>query len=390
MIKQMIKKILFTLITLLIISCGNENKKTVQQLLDEGNLTELQDRRSSLIIQKGEINNELDEVTKAVNVLDTAQSFVLVNTLTTKNEAINHFSSFQGIIKTDQNMIVYPEFSGRILRVLVDEGQNVKKGQTLAIIDDGGLSDELKLVESQANLAETIFERQSKLWSNEIGSEIQFLEAKTNYEVQKNRLQSVREALNKTKITAPFSGTVDEIMIEAGQLVAPPMMPDQSGAFRVINLGNLYVESLIPESFIGKIRRGSSVNVNIPVNQSSFESTVKHSGSSIDPKSRTFRIEANLPQNNNSIMPNMNAEVNILDYTNKEAILIPESIVSEDSENRKFVFVVKNNTAVKVVIQTGYTQNGFIEVTEGLKLNQVVINEGGRIVKEGQKVKVYN
>lgn len=386
----MIKKILLISIALILISCGNENKKTVQQLLDDGNLAELQDRRSSLIIQKGEINNELDEVTKAVNVLDTAQSFVLVNTLTTKNEAINHFSSFQGIIKTDQNMIVYPEFSGRILRVLVDEGQNVKKGQTLAVIDDGGLSDELKLVESQANLAETIFERQSKLWSNEIGSEIQFLEAKTNYEVQKNRLQSVREALNKTKITAPFSGTVDEIMIEAGQLVAPPMMPDQSGAFRVINLGNLYVESLIPESFIGKIRRGSSVNVNIPVNQSSFESTVKHSGSSIDPKSRTFRIEANLPQNNNSIMPNMNAEVNILDYTNKEAILIPESIVSEDSENRKFVFVVKNNTAVKVVIQTGYTQNGFIEVTEGLKLNQVVINEGGRIVKEGQKVKVYN
>ena len=386
----MIKKILLISIALILISCGNENKKTVQQLLDDGNLAELQDRRSSLIIQKGEINNELDEVTKAVNVLDTAQSFVLVNTLTTKNEAINHFSSFQGIIKTDQNMIVYPEFSGRILRVLVDEGQNVKKGQTLAVIDDGGLSDELKLVESQANLAETIFERQSKLWSNEIGSEIQFLEAKTNYEVQKNRLQSVREALNKTKITAPFSGTVDEIMIEVGQLVAPPMMPDQSGAFRVINLGNLYVESLIPESFIGKIRRGSSVNVNIPVNQSSFESTVKHSGSSIDPKSRTFRIEANLPQNNNSIMPNMNAEVNILDYTNKEAILIPESIVSEDSENRKFVFVVKNNTAVKVVIQTGYTQNGFIEVTEGLKLNQVVINEGGRIVKEGQKVKVYN
>ena len=386
----MIKKILFTLITLLIISCGNENKKTVQQLLDEGNLTELQDRRSSLIIQKGEINNELDEVTKAVNILDTAQSFVLVNTLTTKNEAINHFSSFQGIIKTDQNMIVYPEFSGRIVSVLVGEGDTVKKGQTLATIDDGGLSDELKLIESQASLAKTVFERQSKLWENQIGSEIQFLEAKTNYEVQKNRLQSVREALNKTKITAPFSGTVDEIMIEAGQLVAPPMMPDQSGAFRVINLGNLYVESLIPESFIGKIRRGSSVNVNIPVNQSSFESTVKHSGSSIDPKSRTFRIEANLPQNNNSIMPNMNAEVNILDYTNKEAILIPESIVSEDSENRKFVFVVKNNTALKVVIQTGYTQNGFIEVTEGLKLNQVVINEGGRIVKEGQKVKVYN
>ena len=386
----MIKKILFTLITVFIISCGNENKKTVQQLLDEGNLTELQDRRSSLIIQKGEINNELDEVTKAVNILDTAQSFVLVNTLTTKNETINHFSSFQGIIKTDQNMIVYPEFSGRIISVLVGEGDAVKKGQTLATIDDGGLSDELKLVESQANLAKTVFERQSKLWENQIGSEIQFLEAKTNYEVQKNRLQSVREALNKTKITAPFSGTIDDVMVESGQLVSPPMMPDQNGAFRIVNLDELYVESLVPESFIGKIITGSTVNVDIPVNQSSFSSTVKHSGSSIDPKSRTFKIEATVPQNNSSIMPNMNAEVNILDYSNQQAILIPESIVSEDSENRKFVFVVKNNTAVKVVIKTGYTQNGFIEVTEGLQLNQVVINEGGRIVKEGQKVKIYN
>ena len=386
----MIKKILFTLITLLIISCGNENKKTVQQLLDEGNLTELQDRRSSLIIQKGEINNELDEVTKAVNILDTAQSFVLVNTLTTKNEAINHFSSFQGIIKTDQNMIVYPEFSGRIVSVLVGEGDTVKKGQTLATIDDGGLSDELKLIESQASLAKTVFERQSKLWENQIGSEIQFLEAKTNYEVQKNRLQSVRQALNKTKITAPFSGTIDDVMVESGQLVSPPMMPDQNGAFRIVNLDELYVESLVPESFIGKIITGSKVNVDIPVNQSSFNSTIKHSGSSIDPKSRTFKIEATVPQNNSSIMPNMNAEVNILDYSNEQAILIPESIVSEDSENRKFVFIVKNNTAVKVVIKTGYTQNGFIEVTEGLQLNQVVINEGGRIVKEGQKVKIYN
>ena len=145
-------------------------------------------------------------------------------------------------------------------------------------------------------------------------------------------------------------------MIEAGQLVAPPMMPDQSGAFRVINLGNLYVESLIPESFIGKIRRGSSVNVNIPVNQSSFESTVKHSGSSIDPKSRTFRMKRIFHKQFNNAKYECRGKY--FNYTNK-AILIPESIVSEDSEN-KFVFVVKNNTAVKVVIQTGYTQNGFI------------------------------
>jgi membrane fusion protein (multidrug efflux system) len=221
------KKFIYPIFILFIVSCNNDNKKTIQELINEGNLEELQERRSSLIIQKGQINNELKEITQGVSILDTAKSFVLVNTVITKTETINHFSKFQGIIKTDQNMILYPEFSGRVTKIYVDEGDVVKKGQALAKIDDGGLYNELKLVESQAKLAKTIYERQSKLWNNKIGSEIQYLEAKTNYEIQNNRLKSITESLAKTTITAPFSGTIDEIFIEEGNLVSPPMMPDQ-------------------------------------------------------------------------------------------------------------------------------------------------------------------
>ena len=188
------KKYLYLLIILLI-SCDNDNKKTIDELISEGNLEELQQRRSSLIIQKGKINNELNEITEGVSKLDTARSFVLVNTVNTKTQPINHFSKFQGIIKTDQNMILYPEFSGRITKILVEEGDNVRIGQALAKIDDGGLFNELKLIESQTELAKTIFERQSKLWEDKIGSEIQYLQAKTNYEVQKNRLESLKQSL---------------------------------------------------------------------------------------------------------------------------------------------------------------------------------------------------
>ena len=184
------KKFIYPIFILFIVSCNNDNKKTIEELINEGNLEELQERRSSLIIQKGQINNELKEITQGVSILDTAKSFVLVNTVTTKTETINHFSKFQGIIKTDQNMILYPEFSGRVSKIYVDEGDVVKKGQALAKIDDGGLYNELKLVESQAKLAKTIYERQSKLWNDKIGSEIQYLEAKTNYEIQNNRLKS--------------------------------------------------------------------------------------------------------------------------------------------------------------------------------------------------------
>lgn len=384
------KKFIYPIFILFIVSCNNDNKKTIEELINEGNLEELQERRSSLIIQKGQINNELKEITQGVSILDTAKSFVLVNTVTTKTETINHFSKFQGIIKTDQNMILYPEFSGRVSKIYVDEGDVVKKGQALAKIDDGGLYNELKLVESQAKLAKTIYERQSKLWNDKIGSEIQYLEAKTNYEIQNNRLKSITESLAKTTITAPFGGTIDEIFIEEGNLVSPPMMPDQGNAFRIINLNELYVESVIPESFIGKIKKGAEVQVEIPVLNKSFNSTIKHSVSSINQLSRTFKIEVSVPKNDLDLIPNLNVEVNVLDYTNSQAILVPESIVSEDSDNNKFLFTVLNNKAKKTIVETGYTQNGMIEITTGLDVNEIVINEGGRIVKDGQNVKIFN
>lgn len=384
------KKFIYPIFILFIVSCNNDNKKTIEELINEGNLEELQERRSSLIIQKGQINNELKEITEGVSILDTAKSFVLVNTVTTKTETINHFSKFQGIIKTDQNMILYPEFSGRVAKIFVEEGDVVKKGQALAKIDDGGLYNELKLVESQAKLAKTIYERQSKLWNDKIGSEIQYLEAKTNYEIQNNRLKSITESLAKTTITAPFSGTIDEIFIEEGNLVSPPMMPDQGNAFRIINLNELYVESVIPESFIGKIKKGAEVQVEIPVLNKSFNSTIKHSVSSINELSRTFKIEVSVPKNDLDLIPNLNVEVNVLDYTNSQAILVPESIVSEDSDNNKFLFTVLNNKAKKTIVETGYTQNGMIEITIGLDVNEIVINEGGRIVKDGQNVKIFN
>ena len=384
------KKFIYPIFILFIVSCNNDNKKTIEELINEGNLEELQERRSSLIIQKGQINNELKEITQGVSILYTAKSFVLVNTVTTKTETINHFSKFQGIIKTDQNMILYPEFSGRVSKIYVDEGDVVKKGQALAKIDDGGLYNELKLVESQAKLAKTIYERQSKLWNDKIGSEIQYLEAKTNYEIQNNRLKSITESLAKTTITAPFSGTIDEIFIEEGNLVSPPMMPDQGNAFRIINLNELYVESVIPESFIGKIKKGAEVQVEIPVLNKSFNSTIKHSVSSINELSRTFKIEVSVPKNDLDLIPNLNVEVNVLDYTNSQAILVPESIVSEDSDNNKFLFTVLNNKAKKTIVETGYTQNGMIEITTGLDVNEIVINEGGRIVKDGQNVKIFN
>ena len=287
-------------------------------------------------------------------------------------------------------MILYPEFSGRIIKVYVNEGDRVNKGQALAKIDDGGLFNELKLIESQTKLTKTIFDRQTKLWNDKIGSEIQYLESKTNYEIQKNRLESLKQSLAKTTIDAPFSGTIDEIFIEEGNLVSPPMVPDQGNAFRIVNLNELYVEAVIPENFIGKIKKGAQVLVEIPVLNKTFNSTINHSVSSINKLSRTFKIEVSVPENELDLIPNLNVEINILDYTNSEAILVPESIVSEDSENNKFLYTIENNKAKKTIVETGYTQNGMIEIVNGLNVNQTVINEGGRIVKGGQNVKIYN
>lgn len=280
--------------------------------------------------------------------------------------------------------------AGILNAVFVKEGQQVVKGQALAEIDDAGMKQQVAKLEATTALAKTTYERQKRLWNEKIGSEIQFLQAKTNYEATKNQLAQLKKQIDKFIIRAPFAGVIDDVIKEQGTVVAPGVGAE---IFRIVNLGNMYIEADIPESYITNITVGKDVQINFPVLNKDLTTKVRQTGNFINPANRTFKVEVGVPNNDRSIKPNLTAKLKINDYTNTEAILIPQSIISENAAGKQYVYVIQNhqnNTgiATQTVVKTGKTQGDIIEVLEGIKVGDVVIEAGARSVKDGQEVKI--
>lgn len=263
----------------------------------------------------------------------------------------------------------------------------VSKGQLLATIDDGGLNQQLSQMETQLALAKTTFERQERLWKDKIGSEIQYLQAKTNYEAQQKSVNQLKQQLEKTTITAPFSGVIDEILSEQGQVVAPGM----NQLFRIINLSNMYVDAEIPENYITNIKVGTKVNVYFPVLNDTIISEVRQVGNYINPNNRTFKIEIAINNQEKMVKPNMTALLSINDYVNDSTLVLPIALLSENAEGEKYVYAIKKDSknrkyADKRTVTLGKLQNGMVEILEGIKAGDAIIKEGAKLVRNEEQV----
>ena len=386
------KKILILLVTSsFLISCGGD-VKTIDSVIESGNLSELRAKKEEIAAKQHSITTQMKQLDEAISKLDTIKKVPLVTTFGAKIEVFNHYLELQGSVMTKQNVIVYPEMNGLLTSVFVKEGQKVSKGQLLARIDDGGLGQQVAQMQIQADLAKTTFERQERLWNQKIGSEIEYLQAKSNYEGQQKAVGQMQSQLGKTAIRAPFSGIIDDIITEQGTVVAP----GQSQILRIINLNDMYIETDVPESYISNITKNKNVLVEFPVLGKTVDAKVRQAGNYINPANRSFKVEIAVPNKDRSIKPNLTAKLKINDYTNEEALLIPQSIISENAEGQQYVYTVvdKNGnneaTAKRVIIETGKTQGDVIEVLKGIEDGAEIILEGARSVKDGQPVKVLN
>jgi len=380
-------------ITVLLISCGEKKTTSIESLVSTGNLTELEAKKKEIATNLEIINKDLEAINLAISKKDTLKKLPLITAFTAKSRIFTHYLEIQGNVKTKQNILVYPEMPGILRKIFVQEGQRVTKGQLLATIDDGGLSNQVAQVEATAQLAKTTFERQKRLWEQKIGSEIQFLQTKTNYKAQTNALKQLKSQQAKASVRAPFSGVVDNIIKEPGTVIAPGQ---GSEIFRIVNLNNMYVEAEVPEKYIANITKNKEVKVEFSVLGKSVNSKVRQVGSFINPNNRSFKIEVPVENQSGNIKPNLTAKLQINDYTAAEAILIPQSIISENAKGEQYIYVLKdkklNNEAVaeRLIIETGKTQGDMIEVTKNLAPDTEIIMEGARSVTNGQVVKVIN
>ena len=384
------KKIYITVIaSLVLLSCGGDKKNSTAAVIEKGNLEELRAKRGELVAQSDALVKELALIDEAIGKLDDNHKLALITTIPVKDTIFNHYLELQATVQTKENIVLNAEFAGVLQQVYVKEGQKVSKGQTLAKIDDGGLSSQLAQMETQAALAKTTFERQQNLWNQKIGSEIQYLQAKTNYEAQVKAVSQMKAQIAKTVVRAPFSGTIDDVITEKGSVIGPgtPIM-------RIVNLGNMYLEAEVPEKNIATVKKGTDVIVDFPILGETINAKVTQASNYINPANRSFNIQINIPSKNGQIKPNLTSKIQIKDYSNPKTIIVPISIISENAEGEQYLYIAENVTkdkqavAKKIIVKTGLSQGNYVEITEGIKDGDLVISEGARSVKDGQKVSI--
>jgi len=386
------KKTIYIILTAAVLAaCGSSGNNSLEEVIASKDIEAIRTKRNAVTQELKTLEEQVKKLDEAILELDDNSKLPLVSTLTVQLKEFQHYLELQGDVVTDQNVLVYPEMSGTLYRVYVEEGQRVSKGQLLASIDDGGLSSQLAQLKTQAELAKTTFERQKRLWEQNIGSEIQYLQAKTQFEAQQSAVKQLESQVGKSSIRAPFSGIVDNVIKDEGTVVSPG---PGSEVFRIVNLSDMYIDVEVPESHLPNVTHGKEVEAYFPVLGETIKTKVRQTGNFINPSNRSFIAEVPVPNKNGHIKPNLTAQVKINDYTNKNAILIPQSVVSENAEGEQYVYIIDAQDgeliAKKSIIKPGLTQGDYLEVLEGISAGSQVIVEGARSIRDGQTVKVLD
>ncbi len=375
------KIIAFLTLSIVMISCASkENSQNIDDLVKSKNLKSLQAKRALL-------QTDLAKIDLALSSLDDKKEEALVSVTTVKDSLFNHYLEIQGSVDTKENILIQPEMPGTLNSLNVKAGQHVSKGQILGRVDDAGMSQQVASLETQYALAKTTFERQKNLWDQKIGSEIQFLQAQTQMISLSKSVAQAKAGLSKTLIRAPFTGTIDEVFVERGQVVSA----SPQGLMRIVNLSNMFVTTNVPETYIGKLKVGTEVDVFLSSLNKMYKGRVRQVGNNINPSNRSFGIEVALPNPNNLLRPNQVAQLKIIDYVNKNALIVPSGIIQEDGEKNKYVYIVENvngktGVAKKTIITVGQSSDNYTEIKTGLSANTIIVSEGFNTISDGMKL----
>ena len=362
----------------LLASCSGEKKEGLAGKKEE--LTKLKTEQS-------ETEKKIKTLESEIAKLDTTKraetniKIVTVQPLTVGT--LSHYVELQGSIDAKNSVMVTPKTGGAVTAVYVREGDQVKAGTALAKVDDSILRESIEEVKSQLTLANTIFTKQKNLWDQKIGTEIQFLQAQNNKEGLEKKLVTLNAQLSQSRITSPISGVVDQVNVKVGETAAPG-----AGVFRVVNLSNLKVTAKVSDTYAASVKRGDEILISFPDLQKDYKAKVSFVSTTVDPLSRTFTIEANLPSSA-VLKPNMVAKVQINDATKKNALIVDQNII-QGTEKGQVVYVAVNEGGKKKakskIVKTGLIYNGKIEITEGLQAGDEIITTGYQEVSDGQTI----
>tara|TARA_B100001059_G_C17817163_1_gene576011 strand:- start:1484 stop:2647 length:1164 start_codon:yes stop_codon:yes gene_type:complete len=380
------------LLITVIIGCNSSGSTSIESLIENKDLDELKKRKDEYVNAMNAMKVELNEINSGIAFLDENERLTLVSKYEIKEQVFTSYIEAQANLKTRKNILILPEFQGTLEKIYVDEGQSVSKGKLLAEINDSGLKDQLDQLIIQRDFAKENYERIQRLWENNIGSEIQFLKSKSDFESIQKGVDQMRDMLSKTKIYAPFTGVIDEIIANQGS----NLIPGVTNILRLVNLDDVYAEAFVSEKYISSISNGTEALVKIPLLNKEIQSKITQTGNFIDPNNRTFRIEIPVDNSDRRIKQNLDAKILINTYKKDNAVVVPLRIIREDAEGKNYIYVMdedkKDGVYItrKALIKIGNKSNTDAEVIEGLKFGEIIVLEGANLVEDLQRVKLIN
>lgn len=375
--KPTLKFLPLSLIVLFAYSCSSDTGEGL-----DAKKTELE----KLKAQSTELAESIKELETEIATLDPefaklGQKTILITTATARKGNFEHFVEVTGSVLSKKNVSISAEASGLVLEVPAVEGMRAKKGQVLARINAESIQRNIDELQNSLDLATTLFEKQERLWKQEIGTEVQYLEAKNRKEGFERSLKTLKTQLDKGVIRAPFDGTVETVQVRTGELVQPGM-----AMFQFVGESDLFIEADISESYIGVMSKGDSVDVSFPSLNQEFKTKVSAIGSIINPNNRTFKVEVFLPRMQN-LKPNMIAVLRIKDYENTDGVTVPSHLILSDNKG-DYLFIIAENVAKKTYVKRGKTFGDESEILEGLAGNEVLVDKGFREVGDNFNVKI--
>lgn len=339
---------------------------------------------ASLKAQKLEIEAKIADLQKSQGGTTAGRKTRVVSLKEIETTTFKHFIDVQGRVEAENNVSVTSKMPGTLTRINVKNGQYVKKGQLLAALDDEVMQRGLAELETQLATAKDLFERQKGLWDQKIGTEVQYIQAKSQVEALERRMETTREQMGQSSIYAPISGTVDMVMLKVGQAIAPG-----APLCQIVNTGDMNIKANVPESYIALVKKGASVMLYFPDLDKEISSRVTYVSKSISPMSRTFEVECSLP-NRSEFRPNMVAVLRITDYAKKNAVVVPVNIIQRD-ERGQFILTAEKKgegeaVVKKVAVESGKSYNGKVEIKKGLQSGDYVITTGWQNVNANEAV----
>jgi membrane fusion protein (multidrug efflux system) len=365
---------------ILTVACGGSDKKSeLEKLkLEQATLTEKIQKLEDEI--EGSSSSKSDS--KSTPAISANAKYIVVSFEEVKKQPFIHYLQVQGKIDSDKNVQISSSIGGSVDQVYVVKGQQVQKGTLLAKTDGEQILKGIQEVDKALELANQLYDKQKRLWDQQIGTEVQYLQAKNQKESLESKKSTLQEQYSKTSIRAPFAGVIDEVYIKEGQMLAPGMP-----AFRLVNTNEVKLVAAVSESYVSKVKVNQEAIVTFPdLNNKEIKSRVKVVGDVIDPTNRTFQVDLDLKQDKNTLKANMISYIKIKDYSNPSVFVVPVNLVQKNN-TKSYVYVVDGNIAAKRFITLGQYYDNSVEVLDGLKEGDKLITIGYQDLVEGQPIK---